>query len=442
VVSALLVVIGGGTVGAVAIDRPRGDEQIAGSERRASASPPPPTPVVDTVAPRCVPDPTFTQPPLVAPPELATAFAGFLAHPNVAPHRVGASVWVDGLGEVLAHEPGLALAPASNEKIFTAMGALAVLGADTQLTTEIRLGPGGDLIVVGGGDPTLASVGAHSVAALADQVRARGVTEVPGALVVDETRDDGQRRASAWQDWQIPTYTGPLSAFMVDRNRWRSDPAYVADPAMANAELLRGALAGRGVAVRGPTVAAVAPTPGTVVASVASAPVRVLVHDMLQRSDNQIADLLLKDVGHAATGFGSLANGAVATTSALAPLCLPLFGATDDGSGLSRGNARSAREWRSLLQAARAQPWWSTFVEGLPLAGRSGTLSARLRGTAAEGNVRAKTGTIIGGTALSGYGTTASGRAFVFSVVVNGPNAEAGAGAIDGLVAALARYSG
>ena len=293
--------------------------------------------------------------------------------------------------------------------------------------------------MVGGGDATLTSVGPHSVAALADQLRANGVASVPGALIVDETRHDGERRARAWQDWQIPTYTGPLSALMVDRNRWRADPAFLADPALANADLLRRALAERGIGVSGPTVYAAAPVPGTVVASLPSAPMGVLVRDMLQRSDNQIADLLLKEVGYAATGAGSMANGFAATTAALAPLCLALAGVADDGSGLSRGNVRSAREWRSMLQAARAQPWWPTLFDGLPLAGRSGTLAGRFRGTAAEANVRAKTGTIIGGAALSGYGTAAGGCAFVFSVVVNGPGAEASAGAIDALVAAVAQ---
>ncbi len=53
--------------------------------------------------------------------------------------------------------------------------------------------------------------------------------------------------------------------------------------------------------------------------------------------------------------------------------------------------------------------------------------------------MHAKTGTIIGGAALTGTGTTAAGRAFVFSVIVNGPNAGSSAGAIDALVAAVAR---
>ena len=436
----LALALAGGPLEDVAVERPRGDD--VGAVRDRVAVPPraaPIDPPADPVAPPCIPDPTLAQPASAPSPALAAAFASFLDHPSVAPHRAGVSVWIDGLGEVLAHKPDLALAPASNEKIFTAMGALAVLGADARLTTEIRLTGHGDLVVVGGGDATLTAGGPHSVAALADQVRAHGVGLVPGALIVDETRHDGERRASGWQDWQIPTYTGPLSALMVDRNRWRADPAFLADPALANADLLRRALAARGIGVSGPTNYTAAPVPGTLVASLASAPVGVLVRDMLQRSHNQIADLLLKEVGHAATGTGSMANGFGATTLALTPLCVPLAGVADDGSGLSRGNARSAREWRVMLQAARAQPWWPTLADGLPLAGRSGTLAGRFHGTAAEANVRAKTGTIIGGTALSGYGTTASGRAFVFSIVVNGPGAELSAGAIDTLVAAVAR---
>jgi D-alanyl-D-alanine carboxypeptidase/D-alanyl-D-alanine-endopeptidase (penicillin-binding protein 4) len=405
-----------------------------------AASPPPAS--VEAPEPECVPDPTLAQPPGTPSPHLALALAGFLGHPSVAPHQVSVSIWIDGHGEVLSHTPDLALAPASNQKVLTAFGALSVLGADARLVTELRLTNQGDLVIVGGGDPTISAQGPHSVAALADQARVRGIGSVPGALIVDETRHDGARRASAWQDWQIPAYTGPMSAFMVDRNRWRSDAAFVADPALANADLLRGELAARGIQVQGPTVYASGPVAGTVVASLASEPVAVLVRDMLLRSDNQIADLLLKEIGRAGTGTGSMAGGALVTTEALQPLCVPFTGTTDDGSGLSRGNARSARVLRTVLQAARTQPWWPAFADALPLAGRTGTLATRLRGTAAEGNVRAKTGTIIGGSALSGYGTTTAGRAFVFSVVVNGVGAQASAGAIDSLIAAVAADTG
>ena len=347
-------------------------------------------------------------------------------------------MWVDGLGEVLAHEPDRALAPASNEKLFTAMGALAVLGPDSVLTTELRLTPAGDLVVVGGGDATLTARGAHSVDTLAALARAGGVATVAGALVVDESRHDGARRAAAWQDWQIPTHTGPLSAFMVDDNRWRSDAAFVADPALGNAELLRAALGAHGVVVVGPTVAAPHPPRA-----------RRWRRCRPRRWPRSCATCCCAATTRSPTCSSRRSGGPVSrsapspaargsTTDALRVLCVPMTGAVDDGSGLSRGNTRSAREWRSILQAARGQSWWPLLHDALPVAGRSGTLAGRMRGTAAEGTVHAKTGTIIGGTALAGYGATASGRAVVFSVVVNGPGAESAAGAVDGLVAAVA----
>jgi D-alanyl-D-alanine carboxypeptidase/D-alanyl-D-alanine-endopeptidase (penicillin-binding protein 4) len=130
------------------------------------------------------------------------------------------------------------------------------------------------------------------------------------------------------------------------------------------------------------------------------------------------------------------------TRDALQALCVPFAGADDDGSGLSRANGRSAREWRMLLQTARAQPWWPQLEAALPVAGRSGTLASRFRGTAAEGSVRAKTGTIIGGIALSGYGRTAGGRSVVFSVLVNGDGSGAAQEPLDALIAAVAAHPG
>jgi serine-type D-Ala-D-Ala carboxypeptidase/endopeptidase (penicillin-binding protein 4) len=185
-----------------------------------------------------------------------------------------------------------------------------------------------------------------------------------------------------------------------------------------------------------------APDGSAIVASVTSAPASALLTDTLLRSDNMAAEQLLKEVGHATGMPGSTAGGLAATRAALAPLCVPLAGADDDGSGLSRANGRSAREWRTLLQAARTEPWWPHLHAALPVAGRSGTLASRFRGTPAEGSVRAKTGTIIGGIALSGFGTTVGGRAFVFSVIVNGDRSQAASGALDVLVAAVAAHPG
>lgn len=437
--AALAVVV----VVAVAACRDSGDGRShrAGSDARVT----PPTTVAPPAPPTttaCSADPTLAPPSAAVPRDLAAAVARFTADPAVVANRFGLSIWVDGLGEVGAHDPDTPLFPASNQKLLTAMGVLAVLGPDARFTTEVRTAPDGSLVVVAGGDPTLTAAGPHSLDALAAQVRAAGVTTVPGALVVDESRQDSARRAAGWQDWQFPTYAGPLSALMVDRNRARTDPPFLADPGIAHGDTLRGALAARGVRAAGPTVHGVTPEGSAVVASLTSAPASVLLTGTLLHSDNMAAEELLKEVGHAAGTVGSTASGLAATRAALARLCVPLAGADDDGSGLSRANGRSAREWRRLLQAARAEPWFPQLEAALPVAGRSGTLASRFRGTAAEGTVRAKTGTIIGGIALSGYGTTTGGRAFVFSVIVNGDRAQAAAGPLDALIAAVTAHPG
>lgn len=419
----------------VAIAVTRGGDAPVRSGPSAAATPTASAPTT-APAPACTPDPSLTAPAAPAPPELVAAVDRFAADPAIAAGPYGVSIWIDGYGE-LSRQPDLPLLPASNQKLLTAMGALSVLEPEVRFTTTV-LSTGADLTLVAGGDPSLAARGLHSLDAVAAQVRAAGVTRVPGSLVVDESRHDTARRPAGWQDWQVPAYAGPLSALMVDRNRYRRDPAFLADPALANAELFRELLAAHGVVVDGPTVHGTAPPAATTVATVTSAPLAELVTDTLMRSDNMAAELLLREVGHAVSGTGSTLGGAAASRDALAPLCVPLTGIDDDGSGLSRANARSAREWRVLLQAARTQPWWPLFLDALPVAGRSGTLSSRFRGTPAEANVRAKTGTIIGGIALSGYGTTAGGRAFVFSAVANGPVSNGGEAALDALIATIA----
>jgi serine-type D-Ala-D-Ala carboxypeptidase/endopeptidase (penicillin-binding protein 4) len=423
----------------------RGADSAAPRTRATQPAPPStsaePAPTPPTTAP-CTPDPTLSAPAAPVPPDLTLAVQRFTTDPRVTANRFGLSIWIDGLGEVGAHEPDVPLFPASNQKLLTAMGVLAVLGPDARFTTEVRLAPDGNLVIVAGGDPSLAARGAHSLDALAAQVRAAGVTAVPGSLVIDDSRHDAMRRAAGWQDWQFPTYAGPLSALMVDRNRYRRDPAFLADPGLAHGDLLRAALAAHGVRIAGSTAYGSAPGGSTVVASLTSAPASAILADTLLRSDNMAAEELLKEVGRATGAPGSTQGGLQATRAALAPLCVSITGADDDGSGLSRANGRSAREWRQLLQSARTQPWWPQLNDALPVAGRSGTLASRFLGGPGEGTVRAKTGTIIGGIALSGYGTTAGGRGVVFSVLVNGDGSGAAQAPLDALIAAVAAHQG
>ncbi len=415
----------------------------------ASTAPSPPTnpPPPPAVAPPSVPGPVAPPAsPAQTPSALAAAVAERLADARFRGTTVGLSVWMDGYGEVVAHNADLALTPASTQKLFTAVAALAALGPDAHLETTVQahglVADGrlqGDLVLVGGGDPSLRSGGAHSLDVLAAQVAAAGIRRVTGNLVGDESRFDGARTAAGWFDWHVPRIIGPLSALAVDANRHRQDAAYVADPVGGNLGLFRAALAGQGVAVEGDDVGGRAAPGDGVVASLRSAPVASLVADMLTRSDNLAAELLLKEIGVRRRGVGSTAAGVDAAAEALRELGLSLRGTAADGSGLSRHDRRSPREWRELLQAAVTQPWGRSFMAGLPLAGRTGTLAGRFQGTPLEGTLRAKTGRILEGRALSGYLSTAGGRGAVFSVVVNDTTPSSPVvGAIDDLVQAIA----
>ena len=438
------------------IPAPGGSAPSGSAAPAPPASPvPPPAPPAATPAPDPAPpaaaSPAATAaappPPSPAAAALAGAVDSHLADPRLAGTTVGLSVWAEGLGEVAARNADLPLTPASNQKLFTAMGVLSLLPQTDTLVTEVRATGTqegrtitGDLFLVGGGDPTLHARGPHSLDDLAAAVKARGIDEIRGALVGDESRYDGVRAAPGWLPEHVPGFIGPLSALVVDRNQLRPDPDYAADPLPGTLPYFRAALIRAGVRVDGPNGAGAAPVGSAVLAALGSPPVGDLVGEMLNQSDNLIAELLVKEVGHRLSGGpGSTAGGLAAITDAVRGLGVPLAGVAADGSGLSRNDRRSAREWRSLLQAALPRPWAERLVGSLPLAGRTGTLARRFAGTAGEANVRAKTGWIDEARSLSGYLTTAGGRHVVFSIIINGttPTSQA-LNALDGLVAAIA----
>ena len=399
-------------------------------------------------APATAASPQPGPPPNPAAAALASLIEARLADPRLAGTTVGLSVWMEGVGEVAAYNADLPLTPASNQKLFTAMGVLSLIPQTDRLVTEVRaIGTqegrvlNGDLFLVGGGDPTLNAKGPHSLDDLAAAVKARGIDEVRGALVGDETRYDAVRGAPGWLPQHVPVYIGPLSALVVDRNQLRPDADYAANPLPGTLPYFRAALLRAGVRVLGPNVAGPAPTGSAVLAALPSPTIGDLVGEMLNQSDNLIAELLVKEVGYrtARPAPGSTAAGLAAINNAVSKLAVPLAGVAADGSGLSRADRRSAREWRSLLQAVQAQPWAERLMGSLPLGARNGTLARRFGRTAAAANVRAKTGWIDEARSLSGYLTTAGGRPVVFSVIVNGTTPTSPAlNALDSLVAAIA----
>lgn len=90
-----------------------------------------------------------------------------------------------------------------------------------------------------------------------------------------------------------------------------------------------------------------------------------------------------------------------------------------DGSGLSRHDVITPETVVRVLDAMRQSPAFALFREALPIAGVDGTLAGRMKGTPAERNVHAKTGTLDMVRSLSGYVTTADGRLLLFSILCN-----------------------
>lgn len=141
---------------------------------------------------------------------------------------------------------------------------------------------------------------------------------------------------------------------------------------------------------------------------------------MQQPSQNQIAELLLRTAGRVATGSGSADSArAVARRTLIAFGVDSLSVAFRDGSGMSRHNFITPRALVQVLHAMHHSQYADVYRGALPVAGVSGTLEHRLKGTPAQGAVQAKTGTLNKARALSGYVTTAGGQLLYVSLLCN-----------------------
>jgi D-alanyl-D-alanine carboxypeptidase/D-alanyl-D-alanine-endopeptidase (penicillin-binding protein 4) len=151
-----------------------------------------------------------------------------------------------------------------------------------------------------------------------------------------------------------------------------------------------------------------------------SSPLRDILHAMEKPSQNQIAEILLRTLGLERAGVGRPDSGAsVVERQLLAWGAEPDGFVIRDGSGLSRYDYLSPETLVRTLGAIRRDTAFHAFYDGLPIAGIDGTIEYRMRGTAAQGNVHAKTGFIANARSLSGYVTTADGRMLIFSALCN-----------------------
>jgi D-alanyl-D-alanine carboxypeptidase/D-alanyl-D-alanine-endopeptidase (penicillin-binding protein 4) len=346
---------------------------------------------------------------------------------------------------VYAAQGSTPLVPASLAKLLTAAVAVDVLGADSTLTTRVVTSTApddgvvdGDLWLVGGGDPVLATASyaarfrrqpqVHTeLERLAQLVVDAGVREVRGGVMGDESRYDADRYPDSWpQRWVDQDQSGPLSALTVD-DAWVTYPPNpdtrlpdeepAADPAVHAATVLTRLLVERGVAVTGVPGSGTAPVGSTELAAVASPPVRELVAEMLAESDNQTAELLTKEIGLHEAGSGTTVAGVGVILHRLGDDDIVL----EDGSGLAPDDRLTCDAVQALLDDVGPD---SPVALGLPVAGRTGTLDERFVGAPAAGRLRAKTGTLNQVTALAGYVDSIQGVPLTFSWIENLPPSE------------------
>ena len=336
----------------------------------------------------------------------AQRLANALAAPNVARSRTGAFAFdLRARRVVFEHNSTLPLAPASNEKLAVTYAALVQLGPRYRFHTDV-LAARGNLYLRGGGDPTLHVSGLRK---LALELRALGVTRIPGDVLADESAFDGKRTAPGWKPSFYRHESPPLSALVVARGTFHHEIS--PDPAGAAAALFVNQLRRVGIRVDGRSAWGTAPRGARLLAETKSEPLADILRFMDRWSDNFTAEMVLKTLGH-----GTTARGAAVVVRTLEQAHVPLRGVRiADGSGLSSRDRFTARALAGILLASWKDPRVRPYVwRALAVAGRRGTLSDRLLG--AEGLVRAKTGTTDIASALSGY----AGRSYVFAVVQDG----------------------
>ncbi len=360
--------------------------------------------------------------------------------------------------------------PASNMKIITSAVALAQLGPDyTYKTTFAATGEvrdsllDGDLIVIGRGDPTVSDrmrgLATLVMDTLADSLRAHGIRQVTGELAHSGNAFPDSTHGYGWEwddlgeyygagvdeltfnEGTAPTTVGPLPDTV--RDSLYSGPAK--DPSKAYLEAYHDALVRKAIVVDGGVADSIAPVPfkmDTLFVYV-SPPLRAILPVLLKPSQNQVAELVFKTIGLERGGLGT-ADSAKAVVARQ----LVTWGAEPDGfkladgSGLSRHNLLSPETIVNVLDGMQRDTAFAVFYNSMPVGGVDGTLKSRMKGTPAEGNVHAKTGSIGAARSLSGYVTTADGERVIFSIMANNwtTPSEAVVNVIDQIAAALAGY--
>lgn len=415
---------------------------------------------------------------------------------------------VDRKETLFAINPHEVRIPASNNKVFSAVWAMDVLGPDYRFPTDLlAAGPiengvlRGDVVLRGSGDPAFGypeyeKDPLEPLRGMARRLREAGVTTVEGGVLADATAFDSLNYGPAWPldtGNGVSAYAPTVSGLAYQRNLlWvevqkdgslKLDPdareipvirkpgrsmatrrpgsdtveirggyagpgrrygVGVAQPAVMTAAALRQALTAEGITVRGGVRLGKTPEGARLVHRHVSIPLKQIIPQLNQHSDNFFAEHVWKAAVAKAAGQGSYLTGGHEAGVFFHDRAGVPFGELwqADGSGLSSQNRSSAYALVLALAYAHGQPWSEDFHRSMAVGGeREGTLRRLFRGTAAEGNLHAKTGYINDVRTLSGYVKSKNGETIVFSFLYNGRNTGGARGVQEQLGNLLAEFS-
>ena len=408
-----------------------------------------------------------------APPALAEQLAGTLAACGLPAASLGLCVCEVDSGRLLAAlHADQAFVLASTAKIVTSLAALDLLGPQWRWRTHAFVtGPVhrgrllGDLLIVGGGDPSLTR---NDLRDWLDGLHRGGLHDIGGDLVIDRSAfhlQPGDHAGTPEPGPDRPHHARP-DGLVLDGaaaasapSRLPLGPPRVAAPLVTDATAqallatwqevggrlggrlrLRDLSQGRADGQRLPVYGADGdPLPPR--ATRLSPPLAEVLRTINKTSHNLAARHLMLSL---ARGFPAQPATLVAARERLRQWLLrqglgPADITLDNGSGLSRAERGRPRALVQLLRRAWVAGEPRHFVDSLPVAGVDGTLAHRLQGGAAAGQAFLKTGTLLDARALAGYVRGLSGRMHAVALLVNHPEAARATGAIDAVIERLAR---
>lgn len=385
---------------------------------------------------------------------VASAVRATLTRPALG-KRVGFVAVDPDTGTTLTESGKGTFTPASTTKVLTAFAALESLDAGTRFATRVVQTKPGSLVLVGGGDPLLTTkkpkpaLYAHR-ANLTDLARktaaalkTSGTTTV--SLGFDDSLFTGPEVSSHWERSYVPgNIVTPITALWADEGV--SNGLRSRTPAASAAATFASLLGNNGIDVNGSSPRVKAPSGATGVARVDSAPVGHILESLIQRSDNQAAEVMLRHVAVAEGRPGTFDEGTAAVKRLLKAAGVDIGGLElYDGSGLSRDNLISPLTLAQTMHAAANSPRAESLMSALPIAGFNGSLLDRFQGSTSKdgrGVVHAKTGTLTTVYSLVGFVSDADGRAIIISIMADRTGTAsplAVKAALDDVAAALAR---